>query len=92
MKFFLISFFFFILNMIILRIYAKREMFSGYQMLLVFIIISMIPIINIMAFIGFLIILLLNKYDNIDDFARALFFVKNKEDKDVDNFKGKGYR
>jgi chemotaxis protein methyltransferase CheR len=36
-------------------------------------------------------ILIANKYDNIDDFARALFFIK-KKNKDADNFKGKGYR
>jgi hypothetical protein len=83
---------FLILNTIILRIFAMQEMFESYWMLLGFIVASFIPVINILAFIFFGIVLITTKYDNVDDFAKTIFFVKSKNTKADDNFKGKGYR
>jgi hypothetical protein len=97
MELFLITIVFLVLNMIVLRKFAKEEMFEGYIGLLISIVVSFIPIVNIVTLIFFLVTLLINKfnekYDNIDDFAKAIFFIKiKKKNDDIDNFKGKGYR
>jgi hypothetical protein len=83
-----------ILNLLCLRVFAKEELYLNGFVLTLGIFVSIIPYVNIIALIVFAIWVAILKIENIDvdidEFAKKIFFVKDK--KDDDNFKGKGYR
>lgn len=90
----IVTLIFFILNIFCLRIFAKEEMFPNGIMLILCIVLSLTPVINVILFLILIVCIIMYKLEDIDldidNFAKKIFFVKDK--KDDDNFKGKGYR
>lgn len=78
-----------------LRYFARRDKYNtawGFLFLCVGVFIPYLNIVLLAIFIWYVLDDLIDKY-TIDDLARKILFIKDKkDDDDVNNFKGKGYR